>query len=427
MTTFRRWTIRLGGLAIFGLVAVVVVYLLLPKTGPIPPATVDFAAIDTAQRQALMDQGQAVARAADCAACHTAEGGPSLAGGLPLETPFGVIFTTNITPSTTQGIGDWTADDLYTAMVWGIGRDGKQLYPAMPYPSYHQITRADIDALWVWLMAQRPVDLQNRPSALRFPFNIRPAIAFWNFAFMSRDTTLPKAEGQSEEWLRGRYLVDVLGHCGECHTPRNLAAATTDQHLQGAVVEHATAPDITATALSARGWTPEDLSKFFRTGLSPQGVMTFNMYPVLEHSSRYLNDQDLAAMVAYLMDGAGPPQPIATSGLSFDGDPGLVLYMGLCAGCHGANGGGVPHGAVPMDTNTTAMLAEPGNLIRIIAEGIPAQALADGESMQEMPGYADRMTADEIADLVNFMRRRWGGQPGDVTPKKVVEYLRDDS
>ncbi len=285
MIVLLRWLV---GFVVLGLVlgiGAVAVYLFLPGPGPTPRATVDFAALDARDREALAAQGEAVARAADCAACHTAEGGPALAGGLPLESPLGRIYSTNITPSADHGIADWTADDLYSAMVWGIARGGKHLYPAMPYPSYHAVTRADVDALWVWLMAQRPVDLPNRPSELPFPFNIRPAIAFWNFLFLPEATSLSDAPAESEEWRRGRYLVDVLGHCGECHTPRNLAYAKTDEHLQGGVIEGATAPDITPSALAARGFTREDLAAFLRTGLSPQGVMTFNMYPVLEHSS----------------------------------------------------------------------------------------------------------------------------------------------
>jgi mono/diheme cytochrome c family protein len=310
-------------------------------------------------------------------------------------------------------------------MVWGIGRGGKHLYPAMPYASYHAVDRADVDALWVWLMARRPVDLPNRPSELPFPFNIRPAIAFWNFLFLPEATSLPAAPAESDEWRRGRYLVDVLGHCGECHTPRNLAYAKTDEHLQGGVIEGATAPDITPTALAARGFTHEDLAAFLRTGLSPQGVMTFNMYPVLEHSTRYLPDEDLAAMITYLMDGTEWTEPAAESTGSLLGHPGETLYLGLCAGCHGSDGEGFPHGSVPLDTNTTAMLEDPRNLVRVITEGIPARRLASGERMQEMPGFADRMTTAEISALSNYLRERWGGQPGDVRDATVARILGD--
>jgi mono/diheme cytochrome c family protein len=419
-----RWLV---GLLVLGLllgIGAVAVYVFLPGPGPTPPATVDFAALDDAGREALMARGEAVARAADCAACHTADGGPALAGGLPLESPLGRIYSTNITPSVDHGIANWTADDLYSAMVWGIARGGRHLYPAMPYPSYHAVDRADVDALWAWLIAQRPVDLPNRTSELPFPFNVRPAIAFWNFLFLPDATTLPDAPAESDEWRRGRYLVDVLGHCGECHTPRNLAYAKTDEHLQGGLIEGATAPNITPAALAARGFTREDLAAFLRTGLSPQGVMTFNMYPVLEHSTRYLSDEDLAAMVTYLFDGAALPEAAPAPADSLPGHPGERLYLGLCAGCHGSDGEGFPHGSVPLDTNTTAMLEDPRNLIRVITEGIPAHRLASGGRMQEMPGFADRMTTAEVAALTNYLRERWGRQPGDIPEATVARILK---
>ena len=153
--------------------------------------------------------------------------------------------------------------------------------------------------------------------------------------------------------------------------------------------------------------------------------MTFNMYPVLEHSSQYLPDEDLAAVTAYLMGGAGAPGPIPASSGRLDGHPGAALDVGLCAGCHGTNGEGLPHGSVPMDTNTTAMLGDPRNLVRIIAEGIPARRLAHGERMQEMPGFADRMTTAEMAALANYLRERWGRQPGDVLESSVTRILND--
>jgi mono/diheme cytochrome c family protein len=151
------------------------------------------------------------------------------------------------------------------------------------------------------------------------------------------------------------------------------------------------------------------------------------MYPVLEHSTRYLSDEDLAAMLTYLMDGAGAPAPAPSSAGSLPGHPGGTLYLGLCAGCHGTDGEGLPHGSVPMDTNTTAMLEDPRNLVRIIAEGIPARRLAHGERMQEMPGFADRMTTAEVAALTNYLRERWGRQPGDVPDATVAWIMRNST
>jgi mono/diheme cytochrome c family protein len=419
-------TRRKLALALVSLVALLIggslfVYFAFTGPGTIPPATVDVATLEEGQRVELVAKGRYLARAADCGACHVAEDGVALAGGLPMETPFGTIYGTNITPSKTHGIGGWESDDLYRAMVYGINPDGSHLYPAMPYTSYHHMPREDIDAIYAYLMTQRPIEKPNRSPDLAFPFNIRPAIAFWNLMFRPDDHELPKVAGKSEAWHRGRYLVDVAGHCGECHTPRNLAFAKTDQHLKGEVLEGALSPDITSSALLRRGWTEEDLAAFLEEGLAPQGTMTFRMYPVLNHSTKYLQRGDIDAMVTYLMDGADNIQVDRVQpGLAVGHDEGRALYVGLCAGCHGPDGEGRPHGSVPLDTNTTAMLDNPINLIKIIRDGIPARALAGDERMQEMPAFGDRLSDEELAALVNYLRVRWGGRPGDVDARQVT-------
>lgn len=406
------------------------VYALFAGAGRIPPATVAFDKLTPEEHRALVDRGRYVARAADCAACHVSEDGLAYAGGFVMTTPFGTIYGTNITPSREHGIGGWTADDLYRAVVWGILPDGGHLYPAMPYTSYHAMSRANVDALWAYLMTRPPIDKPDRPHDLRFPFNIRPAVAYWNMLFRPGATELPAVEGKSEQWHRGRYLVDVLGHCGDCHTPRNFAFAKTDRHLKGAVIEGDLAPDISPEGLAARGWTPGDLRSFMATGLSPQGTTTLGMYPVLDHSTRYLTDADLDAMVHYLLDGAPPPgRPIVASGKASRradaaATAGRHLYVGLCAGCHGAAGEGRPHASVPLATNTTPMFENPRNLIKVIRDGIPARRLAGNERMQEMPAFGDRLTDREMADLVNYLRLTWGGRPADVTAGQVAELGR---
>ncbi|MDF1776666.1 MAG: cytochrome c [Rhizobiaceae bacterium] len=406
-----------GLLALVGIVAVAALFWIGRGSGDIPPASVDFANLDADQRQKLLTRGEWVAHASDCAACHTdPSGGSDLAGGLPMETPMGSIFGTNITPSKDFGIGGWSADDLYRAVAWGVAPGGKNLYPAMPYTSYHQITRADSDALWVWLMDQRAVDKPNKSNDLIFPFNIRPAVALWNALFRPDAEPFQSNDSQLQQ---GEYLVDVLGHCGECHTPRNLAYALTDDHLAGAVIENAYAPDLRPDALARRGWTQDDMVAFLHRGLSPQGVMTFGMFPVLSHSTSHLSNDDLTAMTAYLTAGhtmPGPQVRAPTDALSREGQ---LLYTGLCAGCHGDEGAGQPNSSVRLDVNTTAMYANPLNLIRVISEGIPERDLAQGERMQAMPAFGAMLSDQQIAQLVNYLRQRWGGRPGDVTAEAV--------
>ncbi len=410
-------------LLVVAVVAVGVLWWQNAGPGPVEPATVDFTNLDADQLATLLERGHAVARAGDCAACHQSQDGLDYAGGYAMHLPMGTIYGTNITPSLEYGIGRWTADDLWQAMVWGLRVDGANLYPAMPYASYRRVDRADVDALWLYLMSQPAVEKPNRDPEMPFPFNIRPAITFWNMAFLPEDRSLPRIDGKSDAWARGRYLVDVLGHCGECHTPRNLAFAKTDRHLQGEVLEGALAPDITAANLARRGWTDADLASFLKTGMSKQGVAALTMWPVIQHSTQHLPAADLRAIATYLMDGAPTTAPIvASADLPQDG---AKQYLGLCAGCHGVNGEGQPHASPPLDSNTTAMLRDPGNLVRIIAEGIPAHAFPGEARMQAMPAYGDRMSAAEMAALVNYMRQRWGGLPGGVTESDVVRLLNE--
>ncbi|CDI93165.1 putative c-type cytochrome [Pseudomonas aeruginosa PA38182] len=173
---------------------------------------------------ALIKRGEYLARAADCMACHTAEGGAPFAGGLPIQSPFGTIYGTNITPDKEHGIGAYSADEFFAALTEGKRKDGAYLYPAMPYTSYHLIEREDADAIYAYLMAQEPIARPAPQTSLSFPFNVRMGLAGWNLLY-GKSVRLQPEEGRSEAWKRGQYMVEVLGHCGECHTPRNLAGA----------------------------------------------------------------------------------------------------------------------------------------------------------------------------------------------------------
>lgn len=412
----------LGVLVLLGIIASGLLFWTSSRDVQIPPASVDFASLSPSEHDKLVERGEWVAHAADCAACHTdPSGGSDLAGGLPMVTPMGAIYGTNITPSRTYGIGEWDADDLYRAVAMGIAPGGRNLYPAMPYPSYHRITREDSDALYLWLMQQPPVDKPNRRNDLIFPFNLRPAVTFWNALFRPDPEPFVARDPQNAQ---GEYLVDVLGHCGECHTPRNLAYALTDDHLAGNVIEGAYAPDLRADALVRRGWNRDDLSQFLHRGLSPQGVMTFRMFPVLSHSTSHLSSDDLDAISAYLMPQQPETELLARPPAGALSPEGHALYTGLCAGCHGEDGRGQPHSSVRLDVNTTAMFDDPINLVRVIAEGIPERDLAHGERMQAMPAFGDMLSDAEMAELVTYLRKRWGGQSANVSAEQVAEALK---
>ena len=424
----KRVLLVLAGLFVVVVAGLVILWFAVAGPGPVPPATVSFTSLAPDERAALARRGEYVARAADCMACHMSTEQTELAGGLPFETPVGTFYGTNISSSRRHGIGDWTADDLYRSLVWGIGDEGEHLYPSMPYTAYHGMTRADVDALWVYLMQTRPIEKPNIPHDLAFPFNIRPLIAFWNLLYRPDDRpgAMARVGDRGDGWHRGRYLVDVLGHCGECHTPRNLAFATTGPHLSGEVLEGALAPDIRPEGLIARGWNPQDLALFLKTGLSPQGTPSFRMYSVLDHSTRYLDPSDIGAMVHYLFDGRDEVDTAPPAAISADrsgGAEGHRLYLGLCAGCHGSGGEGRPFAAVPLQGNTTLMFDNPRNLIRVIDEGIPARRLGGMMRMQTMPAFGDMLSADQMAALVNHLRERWGGRGAGVTAGDVSDVI----
>ncbi|MGG5872497.1 cytochrome c [Pseudomonas peli] len=373
----------------------------------------------------LIERGKYLARAADCVACHSVEGGAEYAGGLPLESPFGTIYGTNITPDKQYGIGEYSADDFYRAVAEGERRDGSKLYPAMPYTSYHLLKREDSDAIYAYLMSLEPIAKPSPQTSLSFPFNVRFGLSFWNMLYKSRVQLLP-AEGKSETWQRGQYLVEALGHCGECHTPRNaLGALQQDQRLQGGVLLGYEAPSLLAEDLAERGWSTYDLATFLKHGISAQGSMFNEMYPVLHHSTQYLPLDDHKAMATYLL-GDQPPEARKVTAVALDqldesAQQGRQHYLNLCAGCHGVAGEGVPHVAVAMDGNTTLRLNEARNLLRVIDDGIKEQQFTGFERMQPMPGFSDKLDDGQMRDLLHYLRQTWGGQDAELSPQQVSQ------
>lgn len=378
---------------------------------------------DASQKQ--IERGQYLSRAADCASCHTADDGAPYAGGPGIDTPFGTVYGTNITPDSKYGIGDYSADDFYHVLTEGELPGGTQLYPAMPYTAYHNMAREDSDALYAYFMNIDGVHQASPETDLTWPFSMRWTLNFWNW--MYADPEPPDTDGEDTQAQRGRYLVDTLGHCGQCHTPRNkLGAIQHDKHLQGAVISGYEAPNLEADAIAGRGWDDASLRTFMREGRSSQGSMYSEMYPVFHHSTRYLDDEDLAAMSRYLL-GANSPEPKALESASDDTDSaGRQLYLNSCAGCHGANGEGAPHVASAMTGNTTLRLDSPRNLIKVIHDGIAERAFTGFERAQAMPGFADQLSDDEIATLATYLRRRWGGHQDAVDTATVADITDSD-
>jgi len=371
----------------------------------------------TADAQQI-ERGRYLVQASDCAACHTASGGAPLAGGYALGTPFGKIFGSNLTPAADDGIGRWTADNFYMALTQGVAPGGRHLYPAMPYTSYKGVTRQDSDDMYAYLMTRPAVNQPVPDNEMPFPFNQRMAMIGWNLLFRTADPMPASSQGNSADWQRGKYLTDVLGHCGECHTPRGrLGQMESSDNLQGGTLGRITAPDITPNALAQRGWTPADLSRFLGTGIAAQGSAFDEMHKVVNLSTRFLTPEDNRALVTYLM-GDQPPTAVPVK-MGEGNDAGRITYLDQCSGCHAADGAGKPHVAVAMQNNATLRQPDGRNLIISVLDGLPAQEFPDGESMQSMPGFAERLNDQQIAELVNYLRVTFAGLPADITPEKV--------
>lgn len=387
--------------------------------------------LSAGQMKTLAERGAYVAVAADCYACHTAKGGAAWAGGLPLQTPFGTIYSSNISPDKEHGIGNWTRADFHHALRDGIGKGGRHLYPAMPYASYRQMTPEDVDAVYAYLMTREPMNVANRKNELAFPFNIRQSLTFWNLVNLPGEKPA-NDPARSAVWNRGHYLADALAHCGECHTPRNLMQGMEQsKYLQGTLIEGVVAPDITKEGLTRMGFDVPLLASFMKSGISAQGAMTNQMFDVVHFSTQYMTDDDLKALSAYLFDldavpdqQATPPAPKPVEVAPELAASARVTYTNLCSGCHGAEGQGIPHVVVPLATNASLRINDARNFVHTVLHGISAQRFPGLERMQPMPSFEDKLTDQQMADLANWARATWGGQQPDVKPEDVAKVRK---
>lgn len=368
----------------------------------------------------VIEKGRYLAKLGDCASCHTTENGAMLAGNYEMKTPFGTLYSSNITPSADYGIGRWTSDDFYRAMTEGVAPPNRNLYPAMPYAYFNNITREDSDALYAYLMSIPAIDIAPTKNQLPFPYNQRMILMGWNMLFLDPEPLPAASKGSSPEWERGRYIVNTLGHCAMCHTPMGaFGQVEADKIMQGGVLGDFAAPNITPEGLAERGWTKPDLEQYFKTGLAPQGSTFSDMYLVMKNSTQYMTPADISAIATYLMgDNPLAPKEITPITIAND-DPGRDLYLNMCAACHNENGMGKPNVSVAMIGNSTVRNPDSRNLIVAILEGLPWQTFPGYERLQAMPAFKDEMSNAEIAQLVNYLRSAWAGLPGDITEAEV--------
>lgn len=380
--------------------------------------------------EALIPRGRELALAGDCFGCHSQPQGPMGAGGLAIATPFGLLYSTNITPDKQHGIGNYTRADFHRVMRDGIAPNDRNLYPAMPYVFSQITTPDDIDALYAYTMSIPAIPIANRANTGAFVLPVRPFMNFWAlFNFPERKA--PQNDQRSAAWNRGAYLVEGLAHCGSCHSPRNfMMGLEFSRSLQGGEVDGVAVPDITAAALAKRGFDVPALSAYLATGISPQGTSFDSMYTVTHFSTSAMEPADVKAIATYLLtdkDGRlmqpmASPAPLPQAVAPETGTPmaaGRLAYMASCAGCHGMDGEGIPNVSPAMKGNTTLAMKNPQTLIKAILNGIPTQLFSNGERMYAMPPFAHRMDAAEVADLVTWIRAEWGGQSVPVTADQV--------
>lgn len=402
-----------------------------------------YATLATAAATADVEQiqrGQYLATAGDCVACHTAPGREPFAGGLSLPTPIGSITSTNITPSKTHGIGNYTLQQFTDALRRGRRADGQNLYPAMPYTSYALLTDDDAAALYAYFMkGVKPVDSKPPETSLPFPFNIRMSMAVWNLMFLDTKTFNPDPT-KSLEWNRGAYLARGLAHCSTCHSPRNvMMAEDVKRDLAGGAVGTWYAPNITSDENSGIGsWSAQEIATYLRTGrVEGKAQAAGPMAEAIDHSLRHMSDADLQAMAVYLKDtpaihnqadsrpahAYGSPADDLNSirGVPLPSDLSLMtgpqLFDAHCATCHQAHGQGSPDGGLPSLYHNTALGRDnANNVVMVILEGIQRQQ----ESADiRMPGFAKTLSDKQIATLATYLTQRYGNPKAAVTAEQV--------
>jgi mono/diheme cytochrome c family protein len=374
----------------------------------------------------LVAKGEYLAHAGDCIACHTNPGGALFAGGFPMATPFGTIYSSNITPDPTTGIGSWTADQFYGAMHTGRFPDGGLIYPAMPFASYTKVTREDCDAIFAYLRSVPPVHQPNRPNDLRFPFNNRQLILGWRTLFFQEGEYQPDPT-KSAEWNRGAYLVEGLGHCSMCHTPINaLGGSSQSQAFEGGLIpmQNWYAPSLTSNKEAGLGeWSIEEL----RIGVSHRGAVYGPMAEVTYDSLQYLNDTDVRAMAVYLKslgqgnplapEVSGIPAPESSLLMSF----GQTVYSTHCAICHAADGRGMPPDYPPLAGNPSIQMESSVNPIRMVLNGGFPPGTAGNPMPYGMPPFAQTLSDDEVAAVVTYIRAAWGNRGSAVSARQANE------
>jgi mono/diheme cytochrome c family protein len=404
-------------LAILG-IAVVVAGLLMvwkPEIPPVYPTKLQPFNAD------LVAKGADLAALGNCVVCHTAPGGKSYAGARALQTPFGVIYSSNITPDAQTGIGRWAEEAFRRALRDGVAREGYHLYPAFPYDHFTHLTDEDIGALYAFMMTREPVSSTPPENKLPFPFNLRPVLAGWKLLFLSRGPR-EADPAQSADFNRGVYLAEGVAHCGACHTPRNtLGAEQKSQAYGGGESEGWIAPALNASSNAPAAWTADQLAIYLKTGWQAQhGASAGPMAPVTENMAR-VPDGDIRAIATYVAsfskDRAVPPSKLVAAQQASGAD---AIYAGACGVCHDAPPG-VASRALPLSISTSLREQDPRNVLNVIVHGV---ARRPGASGPFMPAFDGTLTDTQIADLAAYARGRFSNAPAWNDLRGALDKIR---
>ena len=375
---------------------------------------------------AQVRRGEYLALAGNCMGCHTSLGGKVNAGGRVIATPFGNIYTSNITPDAETGIGSWTPDDFWRALHNGKSKDGSFLYPAFPYPSYTKVTRADSDALYAYLRSVPSVRQQNREHDLRFPYNNRIRLAFWRWRYFTPGEFKPQ-ENRGAEWNRGAYLVQGLGHCAACHTARDALGGTlAENDLAGGMIPMQDWYASSLTSETGTGdWSTGEIADLLHTGVAERGAVFGPMAEVVARSLQHLTPADARAMAVYIKSlprtAAAAPQTAKFVPAHAEAilKQGAALYEKNCAECHGANGEGVPRIYPPLAGNRSLADQSAINPIRIVLNGGFPPSTGGNPRPYGMPPFGVAMSDAEVAAVVSFIRASWGNKGTLVSADEV--------
>jgi mono/diheme cytochrome c family protein len=376
---------------------------------------------------ATIARGKALAITADCAGCHTADPAKPFAGGKRIDTPFGGIYSPNLTPDRDTGLGAWSDDDFYRALHEGVARDGSRYYPAFPYPNFTKMTRDDVLAIRAYLATLAPVHNTRPPPQLRWPLNYRVVMRGWNLLFFRPGTFQPNPQA-SEASNRGAYLVEGSAHCGSCHTPKNIFGADKrGQSYGGGRVQGWFAPRLDGAERSGlKSWSVDDIVEYLQSGRNGRSHADGLMAEVVVNSTSQMSDGDVRAIAVYLKElPAGAPEAAVSPPSAADMAAGAAVYAHACIACHEADGSGAPRIYPPLPGNASVQSADPLSTLRIILDGAETVTTPRAPNTGSMPAYGGKLSDSEIADVATYIRNSWGNAAPAVTPAQVAKARQE--